>query len=399
MATRMAIVQEWLASRAGSEKVFEAMAGTYPEADLYALTWDRRAEFDFGGRPVTTTFLDRSRTLRDRRALSLPLMPLAWRTIDVRDEYDVVVSSCHAFAREFPPARTAAHFCYVHSPLRYAWVPEIDGRTRRGVPGASLAFAGLRWFDSRTVEGVDHFAANSTTVRDRIRECYDRDSVVIHPPVDTEFYTPAEGVVERSGVLAVSRFIPYKRVDLAIEAAAAAGVPITVAGSGPEESALRRLAADVGAEATFEISPSDERLRELYRHASALVFPANEDFGIVPVEAQACGTPVVSLDVGGTRDTVVQGETGVRVEHQSVSDFADAIRHLVDTPPADGACRANAELFSAACFSSNLTSWVSEHTESSTTQVAPAVPAPRLSSDNGTHAAANATRPPTAAAR
>jgi glycosyltransferase involved in cell wall biosynthesis len=355
---KLAIAHEWLAVRAGSEKVFEEMARTYPDADLYALTWDREAEFDFGGRPVTTTFLDRSKLLRDKRELGLPLMPLAWRTIAVHGDYDVVLSSCHAFVRHFPPAKTATHYCYCHTPLRYAWVPELDRRTERRIPLKASAEAGLRWLDSRTVANVDHFAANSTTVRDRIRDCYGRDSVVIHPPVDIEYYSPPEGPQPRSGVLAVSRFVPYKSVRLALEAAAAAAVPITIAGKGPEEGALRALAAELGAEASFEISPSDERLRELYRGCAALVFPANEDFGIIPVEAQACGAPVVALDLGGARDTVVQGETGIRVAHQTVAEFADAITQLLTSPPSAETCRANAEGFSSERYRRQLREWM-----------------------------------------
>lgn len=356
--TSLAIAHEWIAVRAGSEKTFEEMAITYPEADLYALTWDRDARFDFGGRDVTTTFLDRSALLRDKRALGLPLMPLAWRTIDVHRDYDVVLTSCHAFVRHFPPARTATHYCYCHTPLRYAWVPELDRRTERRIPLKPAAEAGLRWLDKRTVGNVDHFAANSTTVRDRIRDCYGRDAVVIHPPVDTDYYSLPERTTPRAGVLAVSRFVPYKSVRLALEAAAAAKVPITIAGKGPEEEALRRLAVELGAEATFEISPPDERLRELYRSCAALVFPANEDFGIIPVEAQACGAPVIALDQGGARDTVAQGETGIRVPAQTVAGFARAITDVLAAPPDPAVCRANAERFSAPRFRRELRDWM-----------------------------------------
>lgn len=346
--------------RAGSEKTFEAMAQAYPEADLYALTWDREAQFDFGGREVTTTFLDRSSLSRDRRELALPLMSLAWKAIDVHDIYDTVLTSSHAFVRSFPPAKAAKHFCYCHTPLRYAWVPEIDGRTSRRIPGKGAAFAALRRWDRATAKNVDWFAANSTTVRDRIRSSYGRDAVVIHPPVDTAYYDLPESVTSRSGALAVSRFVPYKSVRLAIEACAAAGVPLTVAGKGPEEESLRELAMKLKAEVSFEISPPDERLRELYRTSSALVFPANEDFGIIPVEAQACGAPVVALDEGGAIDTVVQGETGLRVAHQNVASFAAAIREVVSSPPAPEACRRNAERFSVQRFISELRAWMDD---------------------------------------
>lgn len=358
--SKLAIAHEWLAVRAGSEKTFEAMAQAYPDADLYALTWDRDAQFDFSGRSVTTTLLDRWPALRDRRELALPLMSLAWKAIDVKGEYDRVLTSSHAFVRSFPPARSATHFCYCHTPLRYAWVPDIDERTRRRIPGKSAAFAVLREWDRRTAKNADYFAANSTAVRDRIHECYGRDAVVIHPPVDTVFYDLSEQPVERTRALAVSRFVPYKSVALAIEACAAAEVPLTVAGKGPEEQSLRALAAELKADVEFEISPSDERLRELYRSSLALVFPANEDFGIIPVEAQACGARVVALDIGGARDTVVQGETGLRVPGQESRLFADAIEQVATSPPAETACRLNAERFSVERFVAELRDWVGQ---------------------------------------
>lgn len=356
--SKLAIAHEWLAVRAGSEKTFEAMAQAFPEADLYALTWDRQARFDFGGREVTTTVLDRSSLLRDHRELALPLMPLAWKTISVHDSYDTVLTSSHAFVRSFPPASDAMHFCYCHTPLRYAWVPEVDERTLRRIPGKAAALAALRAMDKRTAGTVDYFAANSTAVQVRIFDCYGRDSVVIHPPVDTDFFRRSEEQGRRQRVLAVSRFVPYKQVSLAIEACAAAGLPLTVAGRGPQERALRALAADLGADVEFEISPSDDRLRDLYRSAVCLVFPANEDFGIIPVEAQGCGAPVVALDVGGARDTVVQGETGMRVGRQTVDEFAEAIRHVVASPPSEAACRRNAERFSHERFIAELRDWI-----------------------------------------
>jgi glycosyltransferase involved in cell wall biosynthesis len=351
----MAVGHEWLPVRAGSEKVFEAMAQTFPDADLYALSREPSVDFDFGGRPLTTTFLDRSAFLRDRRDLTLPLMPLAWRTIPVHGEYDRVLTSSHACVKGFPPTRTAEHWCYCHAPMRYAWDPGTDARGWGPVLKPALAL--LRSWDRRVTEHVDHFAANSEAVRERIRRYYDRDAIVIHPPVDTDWYTPLPGV-ERAGALAVSRFIPYKRVDLAIRAAARAEVPLTVAGSGPGEDDLRRVAAELHADVRFEIRPSDERLRELYRRSRALLFPANEDFGIVPVEAQACGTPVVALDEGGTRDTVVDAETGHRVARADVDEFASALRELVSNGDRADACRQNAERFAVERFKARLRDWI-----------------------------------------
>jgi glycosyltransferase involved in cell wall biosynthesis len=350
------LAHEWLAARAGSEKTFEAMAGAFPDADLYALTREPGVEFDFGGRELTTTFLDRFEATRRRRELTLPLMPLAWRSIDVRGSYDKVITSSHACVKDFPPARDARHYCYCYAPLRYAWDPSIDDRGSALRNALRPALAALRRWDRRSADAVDEFAAISSAVQDRIARFYGRESRVIYPPVDVEWYTPAPGSA-RERALAVSRFIPYKRIDLAIEACAKAGVPLTVAGFGPGERDLRRLAASLNADVEFEISPSDERLRELYRSSLVVVFPANEDFGIVPVEAQACGTPVVALDVGGARDTVVDGETGYRVSEARVNLVAEAVAGVAGGGIDGAACRRNAERFSTARFVAELREW------------------------------------------
>jgi glycosyltransferase involved in cell wall biosynthesis len=178
---------------------------------------------------------------------------------------------------------------------------------------------------------------------------------VIAPPVDTEFFTP--GGTRGDYVLAISRFVPYKRIDLAIAAAAEAEVPIVVAGEGPEERRLRSLAR--GHDVSFEIAPTDARLRDLYRGARAVVFPAFEDFGIVPVEAQACGTPVIALGAGGALDTVRPGVTGALVDRPEISLFARAIRGVLDDPPAVSQCRASAERFAPDRFERELKAWVS----------------------------------------
>ena len=356
--SRLAIAHEWLAERAGSEKTFEAMARAFPEADLFALTVEPSVEFSFDGRKVRTTFLDRSRWLRRRRDLTLPFMPLAWALLRPPTSYDKALTSSHACAKGFPPAQAAEHFCYVHAPMRYAWDRTIDARARGRLAGPLLAL--LRQWDRRSAATVDHFAANSSIVRERIRRFYGRDARVIFPPVDTEFFTPGDADRPRRGALAVSRFIPYKRLDLAIEACAQAGVPLTIAGAGPQEAQLRAQAQGVHPPVKFEISPSDHRLRELYRSTEALVFAANEDFGIVAVEAQACGAPVVAVDQGGARDTVAAGRTGLLAPRQDARLLAEALRAIGDSGIQAAECRRNAERFGTARFEAELLSWVGD---------------------------------------
>jgi len=363
--TTLAIAHEWLAGRAGSEKTFEVMAQAFPEADLFALTREPDVPFDLGGRPVATTILDRFAVLRQRRDLTLPLMPIAWSLLRTHRDYDRVLTSSHACVKAFRPGRRAEHFCYVHAPMRYAWDRRIDARAAGRGKTVSAALEVLRRWDVRSTRFVDHFAANSTAVRERIRCFYGRDARVIHPPVDTDFYTPATDGRPRHGALAVSRFIPYKGLDLAIDACARARIPLTIAGSGPLEGALRAHAGTAQGEVHFEISPTDERLRELYRSSEILVFPSEEDFGIVPVESQACGTPVIALDVGGTRDTVLHGRTGFLAPRQEPESLAEGIRKLLATPLSPSNCRSNAERFGRNRFQRELREWLETPTEDS----------------------------------
>lgn len=345
----MAIAHEWLHARAGSEKTFEVMAATFPDADLYALSLEPGVEWRFD-RPVRTTFLDR-RVARAHRAMSLPLMPLAWRTVS-RQRYDVVLTSSHACAKGFRPGRAATHFSYVHTPMRYAWHADIDGRS----PASGAGRAALRWWDRRSADWVDSFAVNSTEVARRVMDAYGRASTVIHPPVDTDWFTP--GDAPRRHFLALGRWVAYKRFDFVVELARHVDAPFVVAGGGPEEGNLRR-AARGRSNVEFVARPSDTKIRELLRGALALVFPGREDFGMVPVEAQACGTPVVALGEGGVLDTVVDGETGALVPTLDVGSFVWAMGRIADPGPAtSAACRAHAEEFSVASHSTALTAWV-----------------------------------------
>lgn len=354
----LALCHEWLAARHGSEKTFEAMAATFPSADLYGLTWNRAAGLDFGGRGVTTTFLDRLPPLRDRRMLQLPLMPVAWRYATPR-RYDVVVTSSHACVKGFRPGREALHLCYCYTPMRYLWLASIDTRRRRTTLAAPVE-RWLRAWDRSSVPWVDEFAAISEAVRQRIEELYGRPARVIHPPVDTSHYTPGDRTSSGGYALAVSRMVPYKRLDVAIRACHRLGQPLVVAGSGPAEADLRHLAAGLGADVRFVVQPDDDRLRDLYRAADVLVFPAEEDFGIVAVEAQACGTPVVALDRGGTVDTVIPGTTGVLVPAQDEEAVAAGVESALNRRWDPAACRRSAERFSVAAFRDRFRSWVLE---------------------------------------
>lgn len=352
----MALCHEWLWARHGSEKTFEAMAAALPAADLHALTLNPGAGLRFHPRPVNTTFLDHPRLRPRSRALQLPLMPLAWRYAS-RQAYDLVVTSSHACAKGFRPGRRALHLCYCYTPMRYVWLASVDQRRRRSTVG-SLAEHGLKAWDLRSVAWVDEFAAISTAVEQRIARFYGRPARVIHPPVDTDRFTPGDPSEKGDFALAVSRMVPYKRLDLAIGAASRVGYPLVVAGAGPEEGRLRALAASLAANVRFVVEPTDAELESLYRRARVVVFPAEEDFGIVPVEAQACGTPVVAYGRGGALDTVVPDRTGVLVPEQDAGALAAGVERALNGAFDPVACRRSAERFSAPRFRDAFLDWV-----------------------------------------
>jgi glycosyltransferase involved in cell wall biosynthesis len=369
----MAIVHEWLHDRSGSETTFEEMAKVFPAADLFALSREPGVTYDVGDRKIATTVLDRS-VLRRHRGLTLPAMPLAWALVGATGpRYDVVITSSHALVNTAGMVRRAGvALCYCHTPARYLWMPQLDDRGRLAPAPVRRA---LRRLDRGAAGRIVGFAANSTETAWRVRRFYGRDAVVVPPPVDTEHYTPAPAdageplpaAVHRfpEYLLAVSRFVGYKRLDLAVDVAAAVRLPLVLAGHGPGEADLRARAARSEVPVELVVGPSREELRALYRGAAVLVFPALEDFGIVPVEAQACGTPVVGLAAGGTLDTVVDGSTGVLAGEQTVPALAAATRRaladLAGRSATATACREHALRFSTSCFDDRLRRWVGDH--------------------------------------
>lgn len=353
----MAVVHEWFSAVGGSESVFLAIADLVPHAERYVLWAERDA--DAVHLSLRETWLART-PLRRSKALALPVMPLVWRTSG-RSSPDVVISSSHAFAHTVKlgePGQTR-HLSYIHSPARYIWSPNFDGRGAN--PMLALPRRLLQSVDVRASRHVHAYAANSREVQARIRRYWKRDAVVVNPPVDVDFFgspPAAQRSLNRDYLLGVGRWIPYKNFDLMIASASAAGVPLVIAGSGPEEAKLRRAAADAAVPVTFAVRPSRERLRELYWGARALLFPAHEDFGIIPVEAQACGTPVLGLRRGGLLETVVEGETGFLVDSTEPSAYVPLVRRLGELR-ADVIQR-NADTFSHARFAARMARWIDD---------------------------------------
>jgi len=348
---RVALVHDWLTGMRGGEKVLEALCALCPDAQIFTLLHVPGAVSGrIAEQPLHTSFVQRLPRASRWYRHYLPLFPAAVESFDL-DRFDLVISSSHCAVKSVVAPGRARHLCYCHSPMRYAW-DQFDayfGPERLG-RASGLARAALRplarW-DAATSGRPDRYVANSQYVARRIRRYYNRAAVVVAPPVDTVFFTPSAGGPEPY-LLVVSALVPYKRLDIAIHAARTAGLPLKIAGEGTDRARLEALA---GPEVEFLGRATDENVRELYRGATAVLLPGEEDFGIVPVEAQACGRPVIALARGGALETVVDGETGVLVDSTAPDAWADAMRRVRDAVDSGRAfdparIRAHAEQFS-----------------------------------------------------
>ncbi len=327
----IAVVHERLTEIAGSEHVVEQLAATWPKVEVHAPI--ARAEGIPAGLadPPITTPLNRGYRLLGERSYAplLPLMPWAFRRMPLRDASAVVVSH-HAFATQAVLATEAPVIAYVHSPARWAWDPSLRAGEGGGAAGAAILSAlsvVARRCEVDAAPRLHTVVANSSAVAARIREHWDRDAMVVHPPVDLDGFTPDPAVPREDFYLLAGRLVPYKRPDLAIAAAARADVRLVVAGDGRAMQQCRELA---GPKTTFLGRVSHDTLLNLHRSARAVLMPGIEDFGIVPVEAMATGTPVIALGEGGALDTVVPGSTGQLIEpgtdDEVVERLAGALR-------------------------------------------------------------------------
>ena len=301
---RVAIVHDWLTGMRGGEKCLEVFCEIFPEADLFTLLHVPGSVSPvIEGRRVVTSFLQRVPGVERRYRHLLPLMPAAVRTLGLGG-YDFILSSSHCVAKAARGRAGAYHLCYCYTPMRYAWdayEAYFGGERLKGVARwiVPRVMAALRRWDARTSAGVDEFIAISHTVADRIRRCYRREAEVIYPPVDAGLYRPAGEPGDY--YLVVSAFAPYKRVDLAVEAFSRLGRPLKVVGTGQDFVRVRAMG---GPNVEFLGWQDDAALARLYAGCRAFVFPGEEDFGITPLEAQACGRPVIAYGAGGALETV-----------------------------------------------------------------------------------------------
>ena len=377
---RVALVHDWLTGMRGGEKCLEVLCRAFPEATLYTLI-HRRGSLSpaIESMAIRTSPLQRiPGVFRHYRHL-LPIMPLAaraWRPRDV----DLVISLSHCVAKAVVVPDGVPHVCYCFTPMRYAWQGRetyLGAWTKRPLRRilARTMLSRLRRWDRATASRVSHFVAISETVRGRIARCYRRDSRVIQPPVDAAFYTPGPTNRPRDeAYLVVSALVPYKRIDQAVAACTESGRRLTIIGEGPERS---RLEAMAGPTVRFLGWQPDDVIRDHYRRCRALLFPGEEDFGIVPIEALACGTPVIALGRGGAAETV-DSEIG----RTYLDPTVEALRNTLDTWESLGCphdailARRRAESFALPLFRQRLLGFLAEVVASSGQHAVP--PAPHL---------------------
>jgi glycosyltransferase involved in cell wall biosynthesis len=359
----IALLHYWLTNMRGGEKVLATLGEIFPNADIFTHAYIPSHVPCFNRFNVKETFISRLPFGRCHPQAYLPLLPIATRALDLSD-YELIVSSESGPIKGINKPVDVKHICYCHTPMRYLWDMYDEYFHSAGIMGklAMKIFTRyLRYEDLKSAENVDTFIANSAFVAERIRRIYGRDSIVIHPPVDVDFFQMPQNLQSsvafesESYYLYAGEICDYKHPELAVEACLRTGRRLVVVGNGKMRDALMR---QVGGrtEIVFLGRISDEELRNVFANARALLFPGIEDFGIVPVEAQAAGTPVIALGKGGALETVCDGETGIFFNELTVKSLCEAIEEFEGRRWNSYKCRQNAAMFSKNVFKTKMKS-------------------------------------------
>ncbi len=358
LPARTWITAEWLSETGGSERVVERLAAAMPQAKVFTPVAFAGGAPSIARERIHAGFR-RPESLMRRREAAAAMNAVTWptwgRTLDRKA--DLVVASHHMSSHWTAVYSDVPHVSYVHTPARYAWFPELDERGS-SLPARALC-AHIRRMDLKAAPRVVAYAANSAATAERIQQVWNREATVIHPPIDLGRFAglqPTPGV--QPFVLGLSRFIQYKRLDFVIDAAEAAGLPAKIVGGGILEGELRAKAERASVPVEIITGTTDAEVAQLMADAAVLVYPAVEDFGLVPVEAMAAGTPVLALDIAGTRETVVDGVTGYLLPELDPAAWGERIGAAMALDPA--ACRARADEFSEESFSAAILQWIAD---------------------------------------
>ncbi len=347
---KIAIVHDYLNQYGGAERVLEILHEMFPDAPIYTLLYDKEALPQYSSWDIRPSILNKFPGMKQNYKYFLPLLPLAAKSFDLSD-YDLVISMSHAWVKSVK-VRNGIHLNYCLTPVRYAWDLYDDYLNNEYIPLIArkiLPFlaACLRAWDKWNNRNIDQIVAISNTIKDRIKKFYDMEAGVIYPPVNTTFFCPDKNVKREDYYIIVSRLKAYKRIDLIIEAFNQIGVPLKVVGQGPEYGKFKNMASS---NIEFCTGLSDEEVRDLYRSARAFVFAGVEDFGIVNVEALACGLPVIAYNKGGATEVVKDGISGILYDDQTVDSLVGAIKRFESTDFDSDVIRKEALAFDSSVF-------------------------------------------------
>lgn len=356
----LAIAADWLPTLGGAERVIGAFHDIWPDAPIFTTVARHGSLGTLDEADIRTSPLQRWFRMTGKHQPLLPFMPRAVEEFDLRP-YDVVLSSSHAVGKGVIVQPSAMHVCYCHTPVRYAWEMEEQyiedfGIPRPLRPHVRAFLSRLRRWDLTTAKRVDRFIANSRTVQERIKRIYNRDSIVIHPPAQDRFFEGSVANPQPSKpFLAFGRLVPYKRFDLLIQAANTLKFPLVIAGTGQDEDRLKRMA---GSTVSFRGYVEPDDVADMYKSSRALLYPQLEDAGVIPLEAQACGLPVIAYGNGGALDTVRDGETGVFFDEQSAESLAKAMHTFGQWSYDPERLRTHAREFKESTFAEKIKTFV-----------------------------------------
>ncbi len=324
---RVALLHDYLNQLGGGERVLEVLMEMFPSAPIYTLIYDAdKTRNKFAGREIHTSFLNSSFVSRHHR-LFIPFMPLAAKALRIPDEFDLVISDTAGFAKGFSIGSNTKHLSYIYTPLRYAWETNSYFQNRIFTALAKPLFSYVRNFDYQSAQKPDKIITLSNFIADKIKKYFGRDSEIVYPPYDESkfFFNPKPHTLNpKPYFLAVGRLLPYKKFDLIIDAFNKLNLPLKIAGEGREFNNLKKLITSKLI--TFTGFAGEKELRELYAGARALIFPQVEDFGLVAVEANACGTPVIAYNAGGIKEIVIEGKNGIFFNEQTPESLIAAIK-------------------------------------------------------------------------
>lgn len=358
---KVALVHDYLNQMGGAERVVLALHEIFPEAPLYTSIYDRdKMPEEFGRMEVKASFMQDLPWIFKKPRHYFWLYPRAFESFDLSG-FDLIISSSSAFAKGIRRPNGAKHICYCHTPMRFVWryqtyIQEegINPLYKMALP---IFLARLKNWDLSTNRDVDHFIVNSKVVAGRVREYYDRDSVIIYPPVDTRFFRPQ--VIHSDCFLVVSRLLPYKRLDIAVKAFSELGLPLKIVGEGPDEGRLKKMAAP-NIEFLGRIA-DDEAVIRLYASCRALIFTGEEDLGLALLEAAACGRPTIAYAAGGALETIIEGQTGVFFKEQTAESLKEAVSRFMGSKFDSQTVRLQAENFDKEKFKERIKKFLHEN--------------------------------------